>query len=334
MRAPDEQQTGRGARDSGIKFAIGASTPQPGKVKNVAETMGTAPKAIRVRFFGMSDVGRVRKNNEDNFVVCNLSTGEVGMAPSLLEDRLGPLGWLFMVADGMGGEASGEVASQIAAATVPKRLYDNLKTMGAVSEANFIVLLREAIEYANRIVFEKGAGNPAFHGMGTTTTAAALLGRSLFVGQVGDSRCYLIRNRQITALTRDQTFLNYLKDIGAELPPDPEKDSRKSILTQAVGSSETLDVKVTCSEVGQGDKILLCSDGLYNMVPDADIAEIASREQALSEKCKALIEKANANGGMDNVTVILAEFSGQELPAADAAVQCKELSDEDFKPQA
>ena len=107
--------------------------------------------------------------------------------------------------------------------------------------------------------------------MGTTTTAAALFGQHLFVGQVGDSRCYLIRNKQITQLTRDQTFLNYLKDIGAELPADPEKDSRKSILTQAVGSSETLDVKVTYIRVNQGDRILVCSDGLYNMVPDADL---------------------------------------------------------------
>ena len=111
-------------------------------------------------------------------------------------------------------------------------------------------------------------------------------------------------------MTRDQTFLNYLKDIGAELPADPEKDSRKSILTQAVGSSETLDVKVTYIRVNQGDRILVCSDGLYNMVPEADLLEIASRGDGLSDNCKALIEKANANGGTDNITVILAEFSG------------------------
>ena len=283
----------------------------------------------------MSDMGRVRKNNEDNFVVCNLTTGEVGVSPSLREHDLGPLGSLFMVADGMGGEASGEVASQLAAVTVPKRLYDNLKSLGTVSEANFVILLREAIEYANQIIFQKALANPAYRGMGTTTTASALFGQHLFVGQVGDSRCYLIRNKQITQLTRDQTFLNYLKDIGAELPADPEKDSRKSILTQAVGSSETLDVKVTYIRVNQGDRILMCSDGLYNMVPEADLLEIAGRGDELSENCKALIEKANANGGTDNITVILAEFSGQGLPPLDAgaAVECKEFNEEDFKPQ-
>jgi len=308
---------------------------QPGKVRAVAETTGTDAKAIHVTLFGMSDMGRVRKNNEDNFVVCNLTTGEVGVTPALCDHTLGPLGSLFMIADGMGGEASGEVASQLAAVTVPKRLYDNLKTLGTVSESNFVVLLSEAIEYANQIIFQKALANPAFHGMGTTTTASALFGQHLFVGQVGDSRCYLIRNKQLTQLTRDQTFLNYLRDIGAELPADPEKDSRKSILTQAVGSSETLDVKVTYVQINQGDRILVCCDGLYNMVAEEDLLEICSRGAALSENCKALIEKANANGGTDNITMVLAEFSGQGLApmVAGAAVECKEFDEEDFRPQ-
>jgi protein phosphatase len=302
----------------------------------VAETTVPDEKAVLLDLFGMSDMGRVRKNNEDNFVVCNLTTGEVGITPTTREHTVGPLGSLFMVADGMGGEASGEVASQLAAVTVPKRLYDNLKTLGTVSEANFVILLREAIEYANQIIFQKAQTNPAYHGMGTTTTAAALFGQHLFVGQVGDSRCYLIRNKTITPLTRDQTFLNYLRDIGAELPADPEKDARKSILTQAVGSSDTLDVKVTYVKMNQGDRILVCSDGLYNMVPEADLLEIGSRADGLSASCAAAIEKANANGGTDNITVILAEFSGEGLPALDkrTAVECKEFNEEDFRAQA
>lgn len=301
----------------------------------MAETTGNDGKAVRVTLFAMSDMGRVRKNNEDNFVICNLTTGEVGVSPTLCEHALGELGSLFMVADGMGGEASGEVASQLAVTTVPKRLYDNLKTLGTVSEANFVILLRESIEYANQIIFQTALNNPAYHGMGTTTTASALFGRHLFVGQVGDSRCYLIRNKQMTQLTRDQTFLNYLKDIGAEMPVDPEKDSRKSILTQAVGSSETLEVKVTYTPVMQGDRILICSDGLYNMVPDADLLAIGGRANVLSENCKALIDKANANGGSDNITVILADFSGQGIPPLDpgVAVAGKEFNEDDFKPQ-
>jgi protein phosphatase len=302
-------------------------------VGTVDEAKGAEQNAINVRAFGMSDLGRVRKNNEDNFVVCNLTTGEVGLTPPLRNHTLGNRGSLFMVADGMGGEASGEVASQICAVTVPKRLYENLKSLGRVSETNFVLLLRESIEYANQIIHQKAQSNPAYHGMGTTATAAALFGPYLFVAQVGDSRAYLIRNGELTQLTRDQTFLNYLKEIGVELPADPETDSRRSILTQAVGSSESVNVKVTYIKVRQGDSILLCSDGLYNMVPATDIVASVKGTESLAHKCKSLIDKANAKGGSDNITVVIAEFSGPGLPfaAATGAVEFKEFNEEDFK---
>jgi protein phosphatase len=296
----------------------------------------TEAGAIKVSVYGMSDVGRVRKNNEDNLALCNLTTGEAGLIPSVRKHILGPRGSLFLVADGMGGEASGEVASQICSATIPKRLYDNLKTLGTVSEANFVLLVREAIEFANQIIYQKAQSNPAYRGMGSTTTAAALFGPYLFVAQVGDSRAYLIRNQAITQLTRDQTFLNYLREIGAELPEDLENDSRKSILTQAVGSSETVDVKVTYTKVRQGDTMLLCCDGLYNMVPSAEILATMTSGEDLADRCKALIDRANAHGGTDNITVIIAEFTGPGLPAADPAalVEFREFSEEDFEPHA
>src|SRR5438128_6322304 len=147
----------------------------------------------------MSDVGRVRKNNEDNFVIRNLSTGEDfsslhrgSRLPSSY--RLGPLGALLLVADGMGGEASGEVASSICAATVPQRLREKLKSLESVSQKSFALLLREAIEYANRIIFERAQSDRTFRGMGTTVTAAAFFGPRLFAAQVGDSRAYVSRN--------------------------------------------------------------------------------------------------------------------------------------------
>lgn len=297
------------------------------------ETTGAEGHAIQVNVFGVSDVGRVRKNNEDSFMICNLSTSEVGLAPSLRNHRLGPRGTLFLVADGMGGEASGEVASQICATTVPKRLYDNLKSLGSVSEANFVLLMREAIEFANQIIFQKAQSTHAYRGMGTTTTAAALFGPYLFVAQVGDSRAYVLRNGALVQLTRDQTYLNYLAEIGAELPADPEKDSRKSILTQAVGSSETVDVKVTYTKVRQGDCILLCSDGLYNMVKEPDLLSVLTGNEALPAKCRSLVQMANEHGGTDNVTLILAELTGEGLPPADPAtsVEFREFHEEDFQ---
>jgi protein phosphatase len=299
----------------------------------LGEATGAEGNAIRVKAFGMSDLGRVRKNNEDNYVICNLTTGEVGRTPPLCSYTLGERGSLFMVADGMGGEASGEVASQICVLTVPKRLYENLKSLGQVSETNFVLLLRESIEYANQIIHEKAQSSPLYRGMGTTATVAALFGPYLFVGQVGDSRAYLIRQQELTQLTRDQTFLNYLREIGVEVPADTESDSRKSILTQAVGSSESVNVKVTYTKIRQGDCLLVCSDGLYNMVPASDIFASVKGSEPLAEKCLSLIAQANANGGNDNVTVVMAEFSGPGLPPAapTALVEFKEFSEEDFE---
>ena len=297
------------------------------------EAQGAEQNAIIVKAFGASDIGRVRKNNEDNFVICNLTTGEVGLTPALRNHTLGNRGTLFMVADGMGGEASGEVASQICTLTVPKRLYENLKSLGQVRETNFVLLLQESIEYANQIIHQKAQDNPLFRGMGTTATVAALFGPYLFVAQVGDSRAYLIRQGELTQLTRDQTFLNYLKEIGVEVSADPETDSRRSILTQAVGSSESVHVKVTYTKVRQGDSLLLCSDGLYNMVPPADISVRVKGTESLAKKCQSLIDLANAKGGSDNITVVMAEFSGAGLPPAGstAAVDFKEFAEEDFQ---
>ena len=297
------------------------------------EAKGAEQNVIKVSAFGASDVGRVRKNNEDNSVICNLTTGEVGFTLSVRNHILGNRGSLFMVADGMGGEASGEVASQICTLTVPKRFYENLKSSGQVGETNYVLLLQESIEYANQVIHQKAQEDPLYRGMGTTATVAALFGTRLFVAQVGDSRAYLIRNGELTQLTRDQTFLNYLKEIGVEVPADQEKDSRRSILTQAVGSSESLHVKVTYTKVHQGDILLLCSDGLYNMVPAPDILASVESSDSLPKKCQSLIDKANAKGGSDNITVVMAEFNGVGLPLADssAAIEVKEFIAEDFK---
>ncbi|MGE5327123.1 MAG: PP2C family protein-serine/threonine phosphatase [Deltaproteobacteria bacterium] len=299
----------------------------------MGEPTESGTKEIRISAVGMSDMGRVRKNNEDNLVICDLTSGEIRVNPPLKNHPIGKNGTLLMVADGMGGEAAGEVASQIAVATVPKRLYDNLQSVGNVKESNFVLLLREAIEYANQVIYQKAQAGSAHKGMGTTTTAAAIFGPYLFIAQVGDSRAYLVRNKNVVQLTRDQTFLNYLEDIGAEMPADPEKDSRKSILTQAVGSSENVDVKVTYTKARVGDRLLLCSDGLYNMVERENLMKIAADDDPLASKCKALIAKANEGGGTDNITVIMAELSGPGLPAADTAagIEYKEFREEDFK---
>ena len=298
----------------------------------MGQLAGSDIAAIQMNAFGISDVGLVRKNNEDNLVIFDLSTGDDCHAGCLCDYRLGPLGALLLVADGMGGEASGEVASSICAATVPQRLREKLKSLESVSQKSFALLLREAIEYANRIIFERAQSDPTFRGMGTTVTAAAFFGPRLFAAQVGDSRAYVSRNSALVQLTRDQTFLNYLADIGAELPQDLENDSRRSILTQAVGTSEAVNVKITYSELYDGDRILLCSDGLYNMVKPLSLLRAVNDQDSLAGKCQSLVEKAREQGGTDNITVIMAEVAGPGLPPADPAaeVQPKQFHESDL----
>ncbi len=288
---------------------------------------------IEVSVFGTSDIGLVRKNNEDNFIIFNLSSGEESRPAVPEQCTLGPLGMLLVVADGMGGESSGEVASDMVATTVPRRLYHNLKSLEGVSPTNFALLLRESVEYANQMIYEKAHSDDIFRGMGTTTTAAAIFGPYLFVAQVGDSRAYLSRRGKLVQLTRDQTFLNYLAEIGAELPDDLENDNRKSILTQAVGTSEALDVKMTYAKLRDQDRLLLCSDGLYNMVKAAGFATLDAGD--LATNAQRLVAIARQQGGADNITVVMAEVSGSGLPPADpeAEVDFREFRESEFNRQ-
>jgi PPM family protein phosphatase len=282
----------------------------------VKETRGQESGAINVSVFGLSDIGRVRKNNEDSFAVCDLSTG--AMNPFASNHPLGSRGLLMLVADGMGGEMCGEVASNLCVAVLTRRLIETLNSADSES-VNMAQHLREAVEFANRAVFDRAQGEHLCRGMGTTATAAALVTERLVVAQVGDSRAYLIRNGHMFQLTRDQTFLNYLADRGAPLPAEPEKDSRRSILTQALGTRETLDVKLTGARLRSEDAVLLCSDGLYSMVKPNEVLEILKNGDTPQGQCRALIAAANRCGGADNVTVIVAQVHGPGLPPADSS---------------
>jgi protein phosphatase len=200
-----------------------------------------------------------------------------------------------------------------------------LQAAESLDDLTFVRALVGALADANRAVFEKAQTSPLFYGMGTTATAAGLFGSRLFVGQVGDSRAYLQRGPRLVQLTRDQTFLNYLADIGAPVPDDLESDSRRNILTQAVGTSPALDVKVTSVDLCRGDRILLCSDGLYSMVRAPELKALLIRPASLTDTCRALVKAANARGGNDNITVILAEGSGHGLPETGGEPQPQEF---------
>lgn len=277
--------------------------------------------------WGVTDQGRVRKNNEDNLAACDLSSGEVLAGPFGFHRTVGPQGVLLLVADGMGGQACGELASQMCSDLTPTRLLDGVRQRQTASRDELGELLAQALESANQSILEASRNRPACKGMGTTATAALVSGSSVMVAQVGDSRAYLIRNGKLAQLTRDQTFLNYLVEMGAvDAGVESRDDPRRSILVQALGTSEKLNVVLTGAEVQNGDRLLLASDGLYGPVRADEILEIAGGNADLEARCHSLIDAANRQGGPDNITLILADISG--LPAGDpgAAVKVQALS--------
>jgi serine/threonine protein phosphatase PrpC len=247
----------------------------------------------------LTDVGRVRKVNEDSvaFVIPSKS------------DPAANRGCLFLVADGMGGHAAGEVASALAVEVV-RQVYFSLK--GQVPES-----LMTAFERANRTILEHSQGNPECRGMGTTCTALVIQGRQLWLAHVGDSRAYLLRAGHLTQLTDDQTLHAQMIREGLMTEEESKTAEGGNVILQALGTS--LDVAPAVWESGidiiEGDRLILCSDGLWNMIGDAALAEIAARP-APQEACQHLVDAALAAGGYDNVSVGIFVLSARSSRAA------------------
>jgi protein phosphatase len=241
---------------------------------------------------------------------------DIGRRRILNEDAIFAEGDLFVVCDGMGGHKAGDVASQLAIGTVAgfvKRSGEDAEITwpyGFYARVSFDGnRLRTAIKLANRAVFRKAASSDEYTGMGTTV-AAVILGRQrpqMTYTHVGDSRIYLIRAGVIIQLTRDDSWANLSWDAGE--PDDTARASMKHVLTKALGAREDVDFEVSDREVGDGDVILLCSDGLTNMVTDRRILEIVSAQSAdLAGACAALIAEANGQGGRDNISAVLVQY--------------------------
>jgi protein phosphatase len=168
----------------------------------------------------------------------------------------------------------------------------------------------ERVNQVHDVIKEKARLDPRLRGMGTTMTAAFSLGNDLFVAQVGDSRAYLFRNGSLQLLTRDQTQAQKLADLGAISQQEVACHRLRHILTSALGSPQSdVDAEIRRWKLADGDRLLLCSDGLTDMIDDAGIAAVLARETRSNEACRLLVERALANGGRDNVTVVLARYS-------------------------
>ena len=269
--------------------------------------------SVRVSVFGKTDLGRTREHNEDTFLVADLSTGNVSLQPEVRKHEIGPRGSLFMVADGMGGAAAGELASAMAADLIYRHMATAWATDGAPTAAQFAYRMKEAVELANTQIYGYAREHPEVRGMGTTVTAAGMFGRDLYLVQIGDSRAYLVRGTEAIQLTKDQSLMQRLVDAGELTEDEAEQSERRNIILQALGPDPRVKVDLTHQSVRQGDTLILCSDGLSGLVRREEFATLAQEHSDPQALCAALIDLANARGGPDNITVITARFEGDGL---------------------
>ena len=272
--------------------------------------------AIFIRYYGATDVGLIREHNEDNFVCVDLDDELRGVPDDVIrETEVGERGIILAVCDGMGGAAAGEVASQMAVDT----LHEVMQSSDVADHHDYFAhRLVYSIEEAGSRIFGAAKMDRSRRGMGTTSTMAGLMDATLFVGQVGDSRCYVLRNGKLKLITKDQSLVNQLIEAGQLSEEEAEEFEHSNIILQALGTTEEVSVDLTFLELRQGDRIMLCSDGLSGLVHAELIQEVMAEGDDLRAMTHKLIEMANAGGGHDNITCIVAEFSGDGLAPAEA----------------
>ena len=278
-------------------------------------------KAIRVEVFGKTDLGRTRDHNEDRFLVADLTRKAASLLPDVRQHDIGPRGTLFVVADGMGGAAAGELASEMATDTIYAHLVKTWNAEHEVTPQRFAYRLKEAVEVANASIHAHAKAHPEVRGMGTTTTAAGVLHDHLYLTQVGDSRAYLIRGGEAHQITKDQSLMQRLVEAGELTEEEAAQSERRNIILQALGPDPKVKVDLTHQEVRRGDILVLCSDGLSGQVKKEEIAQIVTTTPDLSAACDKLIALANQRGGPDNIAVVIARFDGERLRSSDGGTQ-------------
>lgn len=273
-----------------------------------------------------SDVGRVRRGNEDNFLVLDLSTsttwtGSGGEEAPVELHRVDPgnAGLVLVVSDGMGGALAGDVASRMAVDSVRAILVGDgsENSNGCDPELSLVDCLRAATLYANLEIHNRSLQDSRCSGMGATFTGAAIKGDTLDLVQVGDSRAYVMRGDQIRLATKDQSLVQQLVDVGQISEEEAETHMFRNVILQALGAQTDLTPATARIKIRQGDMLLLCSDGLSGKLRADEIQQIIAKTDGdLSAACDSLVQEANERGGEDNITVILARFSGDDLQKA------------------
>lgn len=268
---------------------------------------------VQVTVFGKTDLGRTRDHNEDTFLVADLTTGHASLQPEVRDHVIGQRGSLFMVADGMGGAAAGEVASAMASEAIFRHLSDEWRNDPNSSGEQFAFRMKEAVELANDELYAYARAHPEVRGMGTTVTLAGVRDSDLYLAQIGDSRGYLIRDGAASQLTRDQSLTQRLVDAGELTEEEAEHSERRNIILQALGPDAKVKVDLSHQSIRRGDVLVICSDGLSGLVKREEIGEAVAKHRDLAALCSALIDMANERGGPDNITVVAARFGGTGL---------------------
>jgi protein phosphatase len=266
-----------------------------------------------MRGFGLTDCGRVRDANEDHFVVVELARALTVHQTSLPQAKArysSHRGYIFLVADGMGGHRAGEVASALTLESVEDYLLQTLRRFSNLQRSEEAAALQEltaAVLEADARIFAEATRHPEWEGMGTTLTMAFAVNWKLFVAHAGDSRCYVFSGGELHQLTRDHTVVAELARLGALSPEGAAQHPYRHVVTNVVGGrAPGVMVEMHNLELKPDDVLLLCSDGLTNMVSDARLAAVLQEEPEPRRVCERLAAEANEQGGEDNITVIVA----------------------------
>ena len=246
-----------------------------------------------MKFYAITDIGRKRELNEDYIYT---SGQPIGALPNL-----------FIVADGMGGHKAGDYASM----HTVDRFVEVIRELG--EEHGVQDAINEAVPAANAYIYQRSRENSNLSGMGTTLVLASCIGNEAIVANIGDSRLYLVNDDAMTQITRDHSLVEEMVTLGGIDREMARNHPDKNIITRAVGVKEKVAADFFEVDLTKGDKLLLCSDGLTNMLRDEEIYQIIQNNKELEQAAKALVDAANENGGRDNIAVVLVEpFGGQE----------------------
>jgi len=249
---------------------------------------------VHITCAGRTDVGIIRSGNEDNYL--------------MVPDR-----GIFVVADGMGGHAAGEVASEMAVRSVAR----DLGSLRGLSDDQVAERMRVSIRTANSTIFQRTLTEHDKRGMGTTVTALVLYDTRFLIGQVGDSRCYLLRDGKLTQITKDHSYVQEQVDAGYLTPEQARAHPYSNVITRCVGANSDVMPDVYVGAVRPKDVFLLASDGLTGMLEDHQLAEVLHADRMPQEQVDDLVAEANRHGGLDNITAIIVRIDSVEQPEAD-----------------